>query len=181
MKHIIRKEIIGRLRAQGPEERARKSSLIKGKLFKLEEFKKAKRVMFYVSTDEEVSTKEMISETLKMGKKVCVPITFEEEKRIEAGEIDDSCVLRKGPYGIYQPEGCDIKPVNKEKIDLVVVPGVAFDRCNVRLGRGHGYYDRFLKDLPDSTKTVALAFDFQVVEAVPKDSHDIPVSKIITA
>ncbi len=182
MKRAIRKEIKSKLALQPPAERARKSALIKEKLFKLEEFRKAKRVMFYVSTDEEVATKEMIKETLKMGKKVCVPIILEEENRILASEIDESCVLREGPlYGIYQPEERSLRPVDKEGIDVVVVPGVAFDCCNVRLGRGRGYYDRFLKDFPDKTKTIGLAFDFQVVDKLPKDSHDIPVSKIITA
>ena len=68
-----------------------------------------------------------------------------------------------------------------DDIDLIVVPGVAFDKKNIRLGRGHGYYDRFLSGLPKRTKTIGLAFDFQVLEDLPQDPHDVPVSTIITA
>ena len=167
------------LQPQG--ERAEKSRLIKHKFFGLEEFKRAKCVMFYVSLPEEVDTSEMIGEALEMGKRVCVPITLEDSRSIIASEIDGGSVLEKGPYGIGQPKETDLKAVPLEDIDLVAVPGVAFDCCNVRLGRGHGYYDRFLKLLPKGTPTIGLAFDFQVVDNLPKDSHDVPVSRTITA
>jgi 5-formyltetrahydrofolate cyclo-ligase len=123
----------------------------------------------------------MISETLEMGKRVCVPFTLEDSKSIVASEIEDLGVLKPGPYGIYQPEESRVRPVPLEDIDLVVVPGVAFDSCCIRLGRGHGYYDRFLSALPKDTETIGLAFDFQVLERLPKDPHDVPVSKTITA
>jgi 5-formyltetrahydrofolate cyclo-ligase len=74
-----------------------------------------------------------------------------------------------------------VKEVPLEDIDLIIVPGIAFDKKNVRLGRGHGYYDRFLCALPNKTRTVGLAFDFQVVEHLPQDSHDIPVWMTIAA
>ena len=70
--------------------------------------------------------------------------------------------------------------VDAERIGLVIVPGVAFDIKNGRLGRGKGYYDRFLEKLPPGKTTIGLAFDFQIVKDLPKDSHDIPVSKVIT-
>lgn len=181
MKHRIRKEIRGKLGLQSKEERAEKSALVKEKLFRLEEFKKAECVMFYVSLPEEVDTSEMIGEALKAGKKVCVPITIEDSRSLVASEIDESSILEKGPCGTRQPKESDLRPVPLEDIDLVVVPGVAFDCCNVRLGRGHGYYDRFLKLLPKDTVTIGLAFDFQLVEGLPKDSHDVPVSKTIAA
>jgi 5-formyltetrahydrofolate cyclo-ligase len=181
MKHAIRKEILKKLRSQSPGERLRKSDLIKEQLFQEEEFKKAQCVMLYVSTDEEVDTKRMIDETLEMGKKVCVPVVVKGSKRIIASELKEHSALQKGPYGIYQPAENSVRAVPLEDIDLVVVPGVAFDAHKVRLGRGHGYYDRFLSDLPKGTRTIGLAFDFQVVEKLPRDSHDIPVSKTITA
>ncbi len=181
MKDKIRKEIFNRLRTQSKEERAEKSRRIRDILFQEEDFRNARCVMWYVSTEEEVDTREMIKETFKMGKKVCVPVIVKDSKRIVASEIVDLSALTKGPYGIYQPEGDSIRQVALKDIDLVVVPGVAFDACKVRLGRGHGYYDRFLKDLPGGAKTIGLAFHFQVVEKLPRDSHDVPVSKTITA
>ena len=89
--------------------------------------------------------------------------------------------LERQHFGIFQPRAGHVREVPLEDIDLVIVPGVAFDKYNMRLGRGHGYYDRFLSSLPDRTKTIGLAFDFQVVENLPKDSHDIPVSRTIAA
>ena len=84
-------------------------------------------------------------------------------------------------FGIYQPRKGHVKEVPLQDIDLIVVPGIAVDKNNVRLGRGHGYYDRFLCAVPNHTRTIGLAFDFQVVEYLPQDSHDVPVWKTITA
>ncbi|MDD5496064.1 MAG: 5-formyltetrahydrofolate cyclo-ligase, partial [Candidatus Omnitrophica bacterium] len=152
------------------------------KLFNEEEFKKAKLVMFYVSLKDEVDTLPMIDEALKMGKRVCVPVILMEEKRLIAGEIKDRVNdLEKQHFGIYQPKKDRVKEVPLEDIGLVVVPGIAFDKKNVRLGRGHGYYDRFLCGLSDKTRTIGLAFDFQLVDNLPQDPHDIPVWKTITA
>ncbi len=177
----MRKTIREKINNYSELEKSRKSGIIKNKLFNEEEFKKAEIVMFYVSLKDEVSTLSMIDEALKAGKRVCVPVILKEGRRLIAGEIKDRrCDLEKQHFGIYQPAAGKVKEVPLCDIDLVVVPGIAFDKNNVRLGRGHGYYDRFLCALPKKTKAIGLAFDFQVVENLPKDSHDIPVWKTIT-
>ena len=182
MKHKIRAHIKEKLKSYSALEKSRKSAIIMDRLFNEEEFKKAKLVMFYVSLKDEVNTLTMIDEAVKMGKRVCVPVILREEKRLIAGEIKDrEKDLERQHFGIYQPIAGKVKEIPLENIGLVVVPGIAFDRNNVRLGRGHGYYDRFLCGLPKKTKTIGLAFDFQVLEYLPKDSHDIPVWKTITA
>lgn len=182
MKHKIRKEIKEKIKLCSDLEKTRKSGIIKDKLFNEEGFKKAKVVMFYVSLKDEVDTLSMIDEALKVGKRVCVPVIFKEDKRLVAGEIKDRNEdLESQHFGIYQPRQGRVKEVPLHDIDLVVVPGIAFDRNNVRLGRGHGYYDRFLSGLPEKTRTIGLSFDFQVVDSLPRDSHDIPVSKTLTA
>jgi len=182
MKHKIRHEIKAKIKTQSELEKSRKSGIIKDRLFELEEFKRAKVVMFYVSLKDEVSTLSMIDDAAKTGKKICVPVILKEEKRLIAGEIKDRVKdLERQHFGIFQPMAGHVSEVPLENIDLVVVPGVAFDKNNMRLGRGHGYYDRFLSSLSDHTKTIGLAFDFQVVEHLPKDSHDIPVWKTISA
>jgi len=182
MKQRVRKEIRKRIKSHSVLEKSEKSAIIKDRLFNEEVFKKAKLVMFYVSLKDEVDTLSIIDEALKTGKRVCVPVILKEEKRLIAGEIKDRISdLESRHFGIYQPKHGRVKKVPLEDIDLVVVPGVAFDKNNMRLGRGHGYYDRFLCGLPKRTKTIGLAFDFQVVENLPQDPHDIPVSKIITA
>ena len=182
MKHIIRKDIKEKIRLYSELEKSKKSDIIKDRLFKEEEFKKAEVIMFYVSLKDEVSTLSMIDEAIETGKRVCVPVILKEDKRLIAGEIKDRRRdLESQHFGIYQPKPGHVKEVPLENIDLVVVPGIAFDKHNVRLGRGHGYYDRFLCGLPEKTKTIGLAFDFQVVDKLPKDSHDIPVRKTISA
>lgn len=182
MKHKIRSHIKERIKSYSELEKSEKSAIIKDRLFNEREFVTATLVMFYVSLRDEVNTLSMIDEALKMGKRVCVPVILKEEKRLIAGEIKDrERDLEKQHFGIHQPIAGHVKEVPLDHIDLVVVPGVAFDRNNVRLGRGHGYYDRFLCGLPKDTKTIGLAFDFQVLDYLPKDSHDIPVWKTITA
>lgn len=182
MKHRIRREIKEKLRKHSELEKRTKSAIIKCKLFNEEEFKRSKVVMFYVSLKDEVDTLTMVDEALEMGKRVCVPVVILEEKRLIAGEVRNRLEdLERQHFGIYQPKKGRVREVPLEDIDLVVVPGIAFDKANVRLGRGHGYYDRFLSGLPKPTKTIGLAFDFQVIENLPQDSHDVPVWKTITA
>lgn len=182
MKHKIRHHIREKIKSYSALEKSKKSAIIKDKLFNEKVFENAKLVMFYVSLKDEVDTLSMIDEAVKMGKRVCVPVILKEEKRLIAGEIKDrEKDLERQHFGIYQPIAGHVREVPLEDIDLVVVPGVAFDKNNVRLGRGHGYYDRFLCGLPKNTRTIGIAFDFQVLEYLPKDSHDIPVWKTITA
>ncbi len=181
MKHKIRKHIREKIKTCSELEKSSKSAIIMKQLFNEEAFKKANVVMFYVSLKDEVNTLTMIDETIKTGKRVCVPVILE-DKRLIAGEImDREKDLERQHFGIYQPRAGHVSEVPLSDIDLVVVPGVAFDKNNVRLGRGHGYYDRFLCGLPNKTRSIGLAFDFQVVECLPADSHDVPVWKTITA
>jgi len=179
-KKQIRKETLEVLNNQAGEEILKKSAIIKKKLFSLPEFKKAKLVMFYASRQNEVDTHRMIDEALGAGKKVALP-RCAGQKTFVAKEISNRHTdLEKGAYGIYEPRK-EAPEVDAGRIGLVVVPGVAFDIKNERLGRGKGYYDRFLKKLPRGKTTIGLAFDFQIVKDLPKDAHDIPVSKVITA
>lgn len=181
-KASFRKEIKEKLDRQNNEQRLQKSFSIKEKLFQLAEFKRAEYIMFYLATKEEVQTQPMIDEALKIGKKILVPVILKGENRIIASRIEDlKGELAPGPHGILQPRDVCIRKVPPEKIDLAVVPGLAFDRQNRRLGRGGGYYDRFLVSLPADIPRIGLAFDFQLVEALPALSHDIPVTKAISA
>ena len=135
--------------------------------------------MFYASMNEEVDTSLMIDGALEMGKRVALPLCTSQKGIIPKEITDRHTDLEKGTYGIYEPRKSQ-KDAHLSEIDLVVIPGVAFDRGNGRLGRGKGYYDRFLKGLPPGRFCIGLAFDFQIVEDLPKDSHDIPVSMVIT-
>lgn len=177
-KKQIRSKIIFKLKTQKERERKLKSRLIKDKLFETPVFKKAKTVMFYIAFNGEVDTKEMIKEAQKLGKIIVVPVCGK-NRVIKACFLGDQTKLARGPYGICEPatkESIDLK-----NLDLVIVPGVAFDKQGNRLGRGKGYYDRFLEKLPEETASVGLAFDFQILPSVPATTHDLAVGKVIFA
>jgi 5-formyltetrahydrofolate cyclo-ligase len=181
-KRRLRKKIRKLLAKQKEKERTEKSKKIKERLFSLSVFRKAKTIMFYVATDEEVDTRPIIREALRLGKEVVVP-----EIKPVSGELIASKIINvdkdliKGLYGVYHPKKKFLRPVAPAEIDLVVVPGLAFDLEGNRLGRGAGYYDRFLKRLPALTASIGLAFDFQIVENLPYLSPDVPVKEVLSA
>ena len=177
----IRKEINRHLRDQDPSLRAERSAKIQEKLLVSEEYKASRVVMMYVSMPTEVSTEHLIKESLKQGKRVAVPYIGTNDLEITASEIKTIEDLEEGPYGIYQPKEGLKSVIALKDIDLIVVPAIAYDRDNRRLGRGKGYYDRFLSQ-PDleSAVTIGLAFNFQILDSLPTDPHDIPVARVIT-
>ncbi|MCA9407163.1 MAG: 5-formyltetrahydrofolate cyclo-ligase [Candidatus Omnitrophica bacterium] len=181
-KEELRQKVYNLLRKQKEEERLAKSLIIQSKLFNMLEFQKAKVILFYVSFDGEVNTLEMIKLAQEMGKKIGVPRIDQKNKRIIPSLLEQSIEkLSKGPYGIKQPTKDQGEPLEHHELSLVVVPGVAFDKQNNRLGRGGGYYDRFLSELPSNIPSFGLAFDFQLMENLPGiQKHDQPVSAVIT-
>ena len=138
------------------------------------EYKKAKTVSFFVSFGSEVDTHDMIKEALK-EKEVCVPVVQGDyialSKINGLGDLD-----KEGKYGILEPSS--IIEIDKELVDLIIVPGVAFDKKGYRIGYGRGYYDKLLKEF--NGKTIGLAFSLQIVNKIPKEEHDIRVDKVIT-
>jgi 5-formyltetrahydrofolate cyclo-ligase len=181
-KSIIRKEILNLLRNQKEEDRIRKGLVILARLFALPEFQKAKTILFYASFDGEVDTFEMMKRSLQLRKKIALPtINLDEKKIIPMLVYNLEEDLIPGPYGIKQPRFAENRMLDLSDIDLSVVPGLAFDKNRHRLGRGAGYYDRFLARLPQDVPCVGLAYDFQFVERLPKEAHDIPLSRIISS
>lgn len=178
-KEQIRSKILLRLKIQKEENRERKSKLIKKKLFGVSVFKKAKHIMFYIAFGKEVNTEEMMRKAKKLGKKVYVPVCKKDRITLRPCILEDNASLKKGPYGICEP--VIKKSIPPEKLDLVIVPGIAFDKKGNRLGRGRGCYDRFLAKIPKDTPTIGLAFDFQIVPSLPRQTHDVSVNKIIFA
>lgn len=178
-KKQIRSKMLQELKRQEEKERDKKSKKILAKLFRLNEFKKAKRVMFYKSYGGEVNTEEMIRRSRKQGKIVAVPVCNKKTNTITPCRIGLDTRFKIGLYGILEP--MDKRYIDVKKIDLVIVPGIAFDKKGNRLGRGKGYYDRFLKCLPKTTRRIGLAFDFQILPSLPTQPHDIRLNKTIFA
>ena len=179
----IRENIFKLLKEQGEESRQKRSFEIKKKLFSQPLFLQANTVMFYIAKREEVDTTGMIEDALKIGKKVVVPMILVKEKKIIPSQlVNPKEELEKGPYGIYQPQKQFMREVLLKTIDLLIVPGLAFDQAGNRLGRGGGYFDRFLSKFSKRNVPVfGLAFKFQILNKLPVLKHDIPVNKLIFA
>lgn len=178
-KEQIRSKILDKLKTQKEDTRDRKSRLIKEKLLRTKVFKKAKIIMFYIAFRGEVDTQEMIKAAQKLGKIVTVPVCEEDRITLRPCILDSHAKLRKGPYGVWEP--AERKCARLNNLDLVIVPGVAFDKKGGRLGRGKGFYDRFLETLPTHTVSIGLAFHFQILPKVPAHKHDVNVKKVLFA
>ena len=174
-KQKIRKEILKKLRNQSGREKKKKSEIIKKKVFALTQFQKAKRIGFYASKEEEVDTWGIMREVL-IAKKIALPSVG--KKELVLSYVRNLDELKKGLYGIYEPKS-PLNVAKLDELDLIIVPGVAFDLLNNRLGRGVGYYDQLLKKA-DSIFKLGLGFDFQLVEKLPVDSNDVAMDKVIT-
>ncbi len=177
-KKLLRSKIKKVRERLSPKEVRELSNAVIENLKRCKYFKNAKVVMFYFPVRGEVDLLPLVEELLKdKTKKVLLPkITADDE--LVAVEISDMEVLKPGKYGIPEPLGGKI--VKPEKIDLVLVPGVAFDEKGNRLGMGKGYYDRFLPRVKG--KKVGVAYDFQILPSFefPKEEHDHPVDAVIT-
>ncbi|MBI3604820.1 MAG: 5-formyltetrahydrofolate cyclo-ligase [Nitrospirae bacterium] len=179
-KEQIRKEMLARRAGLSLEEIRLKSRDIKVRLFNREEFRRAKVIHFYISFNHEVNTEEMIRGALEMGKKVVVPCRGTTAGGIGLSELKDfDRELKPDRFGLKEPFGSYIRPVDPGHLELMVVPGVAFDSSGNRIGYGKGFYDRLLSQKKRGF-IEALAFDFQVIESVPSEGHDIKMDRIIT-
>lgn len=180
-KNIIRRSMLERLRSQKQSMRLKKSQAIKRKLFLTPEFRKAKLILFYASFDGEVETFNMMKQAKRLGKRIALPAILKKKTKFIPVLVENLVAdLTDGPFGIKQPLYAKTRAVPLATIDLAVVPGVAFDKKNNRLGRGKGYYDRFLSRLPAKTPLLGLAFDFQVIDRLPIQKNlDIPLTRVI--
>ncbi len=179
MKSTIRASILSQRNALPPSDVTRKTTLIRKRLYHLQEFQLARTILFYVSYGSEVATHEMIQECLASGKMVVVPCTDAKKKTLSLSQLRRWDDLGVGAYQIQEPRVECRCEVSLEAVDLILVPGIAFDVTGHRIGHGMGYYDRLLSENVKATK-IGLAFDFQVVEMIPAEHHDVSVDMIIT-
>jgi len=119
---------------------------------------------------------------LAEGKRVVVPVAVPRTKQLRVSEVRNlQAELVRGSHGVWEPKPSSRRPVALREIDLALVPGIAFDRRGHRLGHGHGYFDRFLARLPKTTRTIGLAFRFQLLDHLPVAAHDHAVQTVLTA
>ncbi len=172
------------VRARMPEaEISARSGSIWNKLTGHEKFISAGFVMCYMDFRNEVRTREYIGKCLAGGKRVALPVVKKDGglRDILAYEVRDlETDLCKGAYGIMEPVHGRAREVEAEELDLVIVPGVAFDLKRHRLGYGAGYYDRFLRRTKPSCAKIGIAFDCQIEDKIPAEAHDIAMDAVIT-
>lgn len=161
-------------------DKKKNDSIIYSKLVKSDEYKRANCIFIYVSYKNEVETHNIITTALEDGKIVCVPKIISLKEGMKAVKILGFNDLKVSKYGILEPALFVDNIIKPEQIDLVYLPGVAFDLKGGRIGYGGGFYDRFLSNLSKNTPRVALAYSFQIFDQVPMDEFDEHIDEVIT-
>lgn len=176
-KKNLRNEMILRRKNLSTIYRDKFSTEIVQKFLRTDIYKNSSNIMAYMSMREEVQLREIFENVFAQNKKISLPIIIE-RGIIKPAYLPNFEALEVGEFNILTVKKNLREFVDIKKIDCVIVPGVAFDIHGKRLGMGGGYYDRFLK--LTSAKKIALAFDFQIIDDVPTELHDISVDLIIT-
>lgn len=178
-KQEIRQEIKRRLAQMSRHDRIEKSKQICQHLLGAEVFQKASVVMAFLSMPHEVDTTPIILHAWQQGKTVAVPKISWEQRHMIPVEIQSlEAEVEKGNHGPHNPTTG--VPVPFEEIDLVITPGLGFDRRGNRLGRGGAYYDRFFRSPGLRAARWALAYSVQVLDEIPVTDSDVPVEAIVT-
>ncbi len=175
----FRKELLQKRDSIEPSIKKNKDRAVMARLKGLYEFKSAKTLLLYASFRSEVDTHELIRECLGAQKRVLLPRVNYSLKKLEIREIESINDIEKGHWGIPEPKrATPLRDLNEA--DLIIVPGVCFDRKGGRIGYGAGYYDKLLKGLNRAIPVIALAYDEQIIEEIPLEAHDRRVDMIIT-
>ncbi len=179
-KQQIREQAHANRKAQ--EDKDGLSQQICQKFAELPEYQAARTVLFYLDVRAEVRTRHYLPIALGHGKKIVVPFCVDGE--LELFHLENMDELSVGMYKILEPKTelreLPQKRVDVNEIDLIMTPGVAFDRRGGRMGHGFGYYDKLLCKARAETPIVALAFECQLFPEIPTQSHDIFMDKIVT-
>jgi len=179
-KNAVRSSMRAQLQALTDAERAARSSAACARVLKSTAFQSAVCVMLYMPLRSEIDVMSVALEAFRLGKVVCVPRVADGGKSMHAVEIKsiDDESMASDALGVPAPRSG--REIMHESIDLVIAPGVAFDVRGGRLGRGGGFYDRFLAKAHRHTTTIGVCFDFQLVDEIPTAADDIPVQAVVT-
>jgi 5-formyltetrahydrofolate cyclo-ligase len=175
-KRTLRRQILALRDGLDTETLRRRSAAVRDALFPLNRYRSAKTVHLFVPFGSEVDTRPILEELWAREVRTVLP-RVASNRQLDHLAVTDWNELEPGAYSIPEPMA-HCPTVSPKEVELVLVPGVAFDRTGGRLGYGGGYYDRFLDACP--APRVALAFALQIVPEVPRESHDLLVDDIIT-
>lgn len=178
-KNQIRADMQQLLKKITPEERHSRSLAACRNLLHLKEFKAAQMIMIFMSIPCEIETSPLAIQAWQEGKQIAVPRVDWDHHRMDPIEISSFDCCEPGQKGIREPASGTSVPM--ALIDLIVVPGMSFDRCGFRVGRGKGFYDRFLSDADCKAKRVGFCFHEQLhPKDLPTEAHDIQMDLIVT-
>ena len=175
-KQELRQAIRARKRAMTEEDILRRSEILAEKFARSNAYRASKTIYGYLPYNQEVRTVPMLRRALEEGKRVAVPKVYGDDMKFIY--LDDLSQVAKGYAGI--PEPVADGPVAQDETALVLMPGLAFDPAGHRIGYGGGFYDKFLAREPHHP-TVALCYDFQVMDRLETEEFDIPVDLVIWA
>lgn len=170
-KQLMRELLVQKRRILSAEERASQSAAILEQLEQMQCFREAKTVLLYYPINNEVDVLPLFKK-YKHTKTLLLPVSHRREMTVSPYEGNDK--MHRGKFHIPEPT----TPAYEGEIDLIVVPAVAFDKTGLRLGRGGGYYDKFLKK-HTRAMLIGVGYDFQLVDQVPAERHDQKVHRII--
>ncbi|MCH8076724.1 MAG: 5-formyltetrahydrofolate cyclo-ligase [SAR324 cluster bacterium] len=182
-KGAMRKRIRQLRRGVSPLAREKAAGKMAGQLERLSVFRQAGGVHCFIPLPGEVDTGPIFTLCQALGKRTYVPIQMPGERRLDVAAWRPGDPLVSGAFSVLEPPPGDGVPVDRSGIDLVLAPGLAFDRHGGRLGYGKGYYDGFLAAMAAEgfhPVVIGLAFSFQIVEEVPRGNRDFPVDGILT-
>lgn len=178
---MTKQELRRQIRAQKKQytacQMAAMSEQICSKVLRSAWWQEAGTLLLYYPLSDEVDVRPLIQEAYKSDKRVLLPVCKGEDLELHLYEGEES--LTSGAFGIMEPTAPLFTLDDYPDIQLVIVPGMAFDKAGHRLGRGRGYYDRLLPKL-SAAKLLGICFPFQFQEVVPTNIYDIPVHKVIT-
>ena len=177
-KEELRKEIQQRLKKIEPVVRFEASLSAAHFLRELPEWQNGKMILLYAAMPSELDTGPLLEAAWNEGKGVCLPVV--EGENLEARYVTTLNHLKKGKMGFAEPDREHCPVIELKQIDLIIVPGLAFDRKGRRLGRGGGYYDRFLHSPNRKAPAIGLFFACQEVEVVPANEDDAKLDLVIT-
>lgn len=178
-KRALRKEIIALRDNLGERYREEASVKIAEKLIALPEYLAAETILVFISYGSEVSTERIVEDSWRRGKTVLAPLTIRKNRQLALKQVRSWQDFQPGAYGILEPKE-DCPRHSAGEVDFVLHPGVVFDYNLDRIGYGGGYYDRLYSLLRPGIPRIAIAFDIQLVGAVPTDKYDRPVDCLIT-
>ena len=177
----IREDITKIVSTLSKNQVSEKTRAIEDRLFEFANFLESKIALLYINGDHEVPTENIIKRCYVYNKIVVLPAFDSEQSTMNLMKVDNyPQELISGQRGVLEPDAGRCKNVPLDRVDIAIIPGIAFDEKGGRIGSGRGYYDRLIPRLAITTRKVALTLEEQIVPQIPMESHDKYVDIIIT-